>query len=942
VRKIFVLVITTLITATFSYAQTGKIAGKVLNEKNEPLSGVSIKIDESAAGGVATDVEGRFLIKLKPGKHSLTLTSVGYNNKTITDVQVDNNGLQELTIVMQAKSKELSAVVVSVSARRETDFALLNMQKNNASISDGISAETIKRSPDKNTGEVLKRVSGTSIQDNKFVVVRGLIDRYNVATINNAMLPSTEPDRRAFSFDIIPSSLIDNIMIYKTANPDLPGDFAGGVVQVSTKDVPSKNFLSLGVGASYNTISTGKDFNPGYLSPTDYLGFDDGSRKLPDNFPTKTRLQGSGVSWATRAEYSRLLKNTYGDRYKGNALPNQSYQLSWGKRFDLKNSAVIGSILALTYRNSQTLVEGVRSEFDNNSFPGTNGAAYTYNDSTYKFSTSIGALYNISYKKGNTKIAFKNLFNRLLESTNLLRSGPQYYNSFLSLNAQGGETVIKTLYSTQLEGDHSFKNKSKLTWNVNYALTLRDNPDYKFAPFAKDSSDLGKADVPYTVVLRDTYRFFANLEEHAVGGNVNYSRPLSLFGDKAGTIKVGLLSQYKYREFKARIFRYNSAPSGFNEAILTMPVKTIFQDANMNENGLALEEITNPTDKYDANSMLNAGYVMLDNRLNDKLRLVWGVRVENFRFRVNTFDLSGLPAKPDKSYLDILPSLNLTYSLNARSNLRFSASRTVSRPEFREVANFAFYDFVRNVQVTGNTKLERSQNTNVDLRYEIYPTNGEVISASVFVKHFNKPIEQFVDPGSNPLNMMFRYYNAKYAMNYGIEAEIKKRLSFLGKQEWLEDLFVFANAALIKSTVNVDGLDVAVADKDRPMQGQSPYVINAGLTYAGRGSTSASLLVNRIGQRIEAVGNDPVGIPDIYENGRTIIDIQLSQKVFRKKGEIKLNISDLLNQKSIFYQNYRTDLHKISDKRSYKSSEDRIWASYRYGSSIGLSFTYNL
>jgi TonB-dependent receptor len=938
VRKIFVLVIISLLAATFSYAQTGKISGKVLNEKNEPLHGVSIKIDENATGGVATDVEGRFLLKLKPGKYTLTLTSVGYNNKTITDVQVDADGLQELNIVMQATSKELKAVVVSVSAKRETDFALLNMQKNNASISDGISAESIKRSPDKNTGEVLKRVSGTSIQDNKFVVVRGLIDRYNVATINNAMLPSTEPDRRAFSFDIIPSSLIDNIMIYKTANPDLPGDFAGGVVQVSTKDVPSRNFLSLGAGASYNTISTGKDFNPGYVSQTDYLGFDDGSRKLSNSFPSRKNFQGQ--DFEPRAEYSKLLKNTYGDRYNGNALPGQNYQLSWGKRFDLKNTGVIGSILSLTYRNSQSFVEGTRMEYDNQ-FPQVNGAAYNYKDSTYKFTTSLGALFNLSYKKGNTKIAFKNLFNRLFENTNLIRNGIQYYSSNAAIYAQGTETIVKTLYSTQLEGETSFRNKSKLTWNANYALTLRDNPDYKFAPFIKSEADANKADVPYEVVLRDTYRFFANLEEHAVGGNVNYSRPLSLFGDKASTIKLGLLSQYKTREFSARIFRYNKSPySSFNEGLLTMPVKYIFQDANMNRDGFALEEITNLTDKYDANSLLNAGYVMFDNRLNEKFRLVWGLRVESFGFVVNTFDFSGLKVKAKKDYVDILPSLNLTYSMNARSNLRFSASRTVSRPEFREIANFSFYDFVRNVQVRGNTKLERSQNTNIDLRYETYPSNGEVISASVFVKHFNKPIEQYVDAGSSSLNMVLSYFNAKYALNYGIEAEIKKRLSFLGKQEWLEDMFIFANAAVIKSNVNVDGLDIAVADKDRPMQGQSPYVINAGLTYAGSGNLSASLLVNRIGQRIEAVGNDPKGIPDIYENGRTILDFQISQKVFRKKGEIKLNISDLLNQKSVFYQNYRVDTDKIS-KRSYKASEDRVWASSRFGSSIGLSFNYN-
>lgn len=933
------ILVTGLLCTLLTYAQpTATITGKVINEKNEPLNGVSIRVAEQSTGGVATDVEGRFILKLKPGKYTLILTSVGYNNKTVTDVVVEQTGVQELNVVMQAASKELKAVTVSVSARRETDFALLNMQKNNASISDGISAESIRRSPDKNTGEVLKRVSGTSIQDNKFVVVRGLIDRYNIATINNALLPSTEPDRRAFSFDIIPSNLIDNIMIYKTANPDLPGDFAGGVVQVSTKDVPAKNFLSLGAGLSMNTLSTGKDFNPGYVGQYDYLGFDDGSRRLPDAFPSRRNFNGS---FEERAAYSRLLKNTYGDRYDGNALPNQSYQLSWGKRFNLKNEGVIGSILSLTYRNNQSLVEGIRMEYDNNRRD-INGAAYNYIDSTFKFTTSLGGLLNLSYKKANTKISFKNLFNRLFENSNMIRNGIQYYSGDASIYAQGGETVIKTLYSTQLEGDHSYKNKSKLTWNLNYALTLRDNPDYRFAPFIKGFDDAGKPEVPYEIMLRDTYRFFANLEEHAFGGNINYSMPFRLFGDKASTFKFGALSQYKTRDFSARIFRYNRSPrASFNDALLTMPVKTIFSRANMYADGFALEEITNTTDRYDASSMLNAGYVMFDNRLGEKYRLVWGVRVESFGFDVKTSDLSGIRVNPKKDYLDILPSVNLTYKMTGRTNLRFSASRTVSRPEFREIANFSFYDFVRNVQVRGNTELERSQNTNIDLRFETYPSNGEIISASVFAKHFNKPIEQRVDPGSGPLNMMFVYFNAKYALNYGIEAEIKKRLSFLGEQPWLENFFIFANAAFIKSNVNVDGLDVAVADDDRPMQGQSPYLINAGLQYTSTNNDfSANLLVNRIGPRIEAVGNDPKGIPDIYENGRTIIDFQISEKVLRKRGEIKLNISDLLNQKQILYQNYRMDTDKIS-KRGYKAGEDRIWSSSRFGTSIGLSFTYN-
>ncbi len=925
-----------LSTITVTAQSPITVSGKVINEKNEPINGVSIRVN-GIPGGVTSDVEGQFRIKLDAGKKYVVIfSSIGYATKEISDV--GGNALQELNVVMELANSELNAVIVRATARRESDNALLNLQKNNAAISDGISAETIKRSPDKNTGEVLKRVSGTSIQDNKFVIVRGLVDRYNIAIINNAILPSSEPDRRAFSFDIIPSSLIDNIVIYKTANPDLPGDFAGGVVQISTKDVPTNNFLSLGAGLSVNTISTGKDFNPGYVAKYDYLGFDDGSRKLPDGFPSRKGFQGQ--SFSNRAQFSQLLKNTYGDRYNGNALPNQSYQLTWGQRYTLKNDAVLGSIFGVTYRNSQGFVEGVRSEYDNQ-FSQVNGAAYTYNDSTYRFNTTLGGLLNLSYKKGNSKISFKNLFNRSFENSNLQRSGIQYYSGYASIFAQGAETIIKTLYSTQLEGDHSLKNKAKLSWNLNYALTMRDNPDYRFAPFIKDSSNASKPDVPYEVVLRDTYRFFANLEENAFGGNLNYAVPLSLFGKKSGTLKVGAFSQYKTRDFSARIFRYNKSPgSGFNDNILLMSPKSIFSRVNMQPNGLALEEITNNTDSYDASTLLNAGYAMLDSKLAEKWRLVWGLRVESFGFEVNTADFSGAKVKAKKDYIDILPSINLTYKLTANTNLRFSASRTVSRPEFREIANFSFYDFVRNVQVRGNTKLERSQNTNIDLRFETYPSNGEIFSASVFAKHFNKPIELRVDPGSNTLNLIFEYYNAKYALNYGVETEIRKRLSFIGEASWLENLYVFANAAYIHSTVNVDGLDVAVADKDRPMQGQSPYLFNAGLSYSiNNNDFTANLLANRIGHRIEAVGNDPVGLPDIYENGRTVVDFQISKKIFHKKGEVRINISDLLNQRQIFYQNYRTDKGVIS-KKHYEKDNDRIWASSRFGTNFGASFLY--
>ncbi len=909
-----------------AFAADGRVVGKIIDQQtNEALIGVTIIVEGTGKGAV-TDVEGRFNLSLEPGSYSLLFQYVGYQKKILSDVTVKPSGVLELKVALQTASQNMKEVVVTASVKKETINALLSMQKNNASISDGISAESIRKSPDRSTSQVLKRVSGTSIQDNKFVVVRGLTDRYNAATINNAILPSSEPDRKAFSFDIVPSSLIDNILIYKTANPDLPGDFAGGVVQVMTKDIPNHSFLDISASIGANTISTGKDFNPGYAGAYDFFGFDDGNRALPDGFPSTSKFRRASIE--QQVSYARKLPNHYGDRYDGDAWPSQNYQVNWGYKKSLKNKGTFGSILSLTYQNSQNIVHGERRDYEGQ---GLDFLAFDYKDTSHKFSTNLGALANFAYKKGGTKIAFKNLFNRLFENNNLLRTG---FRDNQYVEANGTETVIKTLFSSQLEGQHRVGKDAKLSWNLNYALTMRDQPDYHYLSYEKDSSLRTDPKVPMEAVIKDTYRLFSNLEENAFGGNVNYQVPFNWIGQKQ-TFKAGLLKQYKTRDFSARIFRYARGVNFNNTALLSLSPKRIFRDENIGREGFVLEEITNNTDKYDAWSDLNAGYLMLDNRLGESFRLVWGVRLESFNYEVNTADFSGEKVKVNNEYFDVLPSLNLTYHLSNKTNLRLSGSRTVTRPEFREVANFSYYDFVRNAIIKGNPELERSQNTNVDLRYEIYPNAGEVFSASVFLKHFSKPIEQVVPLGAPASNLILTFANPNSAKSYGIEMEVRKNLGFLSQAGWLENFVVFANAAYIKSTVDLSGSSFGVADPDRPMQGQSPYLINAGLQYNSPDTRwSLNALYNRVGQRIAAVGFGKE-YPDIYENGRNILDFQISRKILHNKGQLKLNIGDILGQKAIFYQN-------MNDRRTYQEGTDKMQYTFRYGTNFSLGLSLNL
>jgi hypothetical protein len=913
-------------------AQTGKIAGRLTSAKRgDNVAGANVSI-QGTDRRTTSDVEGRFSFSNVPvGTYVLVFESLGFQKKAVSEVEVKADEVATMEVLMEEQVKTMTEVTVTATPRKmETVNALLVRQKNLPNISDGISAESIKRSPDKNTSEVLKRVSGATIQDNKYVIVRGLADRYNVATLNNAVLPSTEADRKVFSFDIIPSNLVDNIQIFKTAAPDLPGDFSGGVVQVNTQDVPNKNQLSLSAGVSYNTISTGKDFRIGYLGKYDYLGFESGKRRLPSGLPNLR----SFTDVDQLIEASKLPNNLFGDRYSGRAWPGQSYQVSWARKYDLKDGATIGTILSATYRNSQNIQFSERIEY---TVPTEFQSAplYDYKDTIYRFSTTLGAMANVAYKKGRNKISFKNLFNRLMDVTDINREG--FNNDNIQyVRASSNETNIKTLLSSQLEGEHTMgKRLDKLTWNLNFAYTGGEQPDYRISPYAKNLNDLNDKDVPFRVILRDSYRFFSELNDFAYGGNINYSVPFKWKNGERNTFKAGASYLYKTRDYEARAFRYKPAiQTQFNTNLLAVQPEFVFDPAYMSRQGLVLDEITNNSDRYEGESNTVAGYAMLDNRLGTKVRLVWGLRVENFDYTVTTADFSNPNIEIKRNYLDFMPSVNLTYNLSAKSNLRFGGWRSVSRPDFREVANFQFYDFSRNAIIKGNADLERSQNTNLDLRFETYPNSGEIFSVSVFAKHFDRPIETVIPSGAVATNLIITYANPKSALSYGAELEFRKRLSFFDSK-FLQQFTVFGNFAVIGSSVDFSGADISIFDADRPLQGQSPYIVNGGIQYVTEeGKYSFTGLVNRIGHRIALVGFQ--GYPDIYENGRTVIDLQFAMKMMKDKAELKFTAGDILNQRAIFYQNAGD-----FTKRSFKESEDNVWNTFRYGTNLSLSFSVN-
>lgn len=895
----------------------GKIAGKVTDKKTgEALIGLTVKVQGSTKG-TSTDVEGRYSIPgLTAGKHTLVFSYIGYSSKSVSDIIVKASQVTNTDIVMEeSEGNSLNEVVINVSARRENIGALYAQQKNSISISSGISADVIKRSPDRNTSEVLKRVSGASIQDGKFVVVRGLSDRYNSAQINGASLPSSEPDRKAFAFDLFPSNLVDRIVINKTASPDLPGDFAGGVVQIFTKDVPDQNFLELSLGYGYNTESTGKDFVANERGSAEWLGFYSKDRKLPSDFPKSLSDLNSNTNELINA--SKKLPNAFAEKVT-TALPTQNYQLSWGVRKDLKNEAVFGSIISLTYRNAQNLLEYQRNDWDNE----TRTSPLRENiDSQNRYNVTWGGLANFSYKKGTSKYSWKNSYNRVLDELYYNRQG-QHFVNLVNTQSRNSDPVERSLYNTQVEGEHQLNSDNlKLNWNLNFADISRNQSDLRSIAYQKNFT---QSDSEYSLDPRSTRRFFSSLSEQNYGANVNLSLPFE-FKESKSTFKTGLSALYKDRDFQARSFQYEE----LGNANATLPYDQIFDSSNIGMNGYILDETTNPQDVYAAQSILGAGYLMVDSKW-EKIRAVFGSRFEYYGQRLDAVGPNLRPADGDQDYFDILPSANLSYSITDKSNFRISGSRTVSRPEFREIAPFQFYDYQLSAFTQGTSSLKRSSNWNADVRYEFYPSNGEAFTVSGFYKFFENPIELFANSQSNADSRLFEFINSTNAKTFGIELDFRKKLNFLADANILEDLTLFANATLIKSEVK-DQYS-SWREKRRPLQGQSPYLINGGLQYSSStAGLSITALYNRIGERLSVVGYQ--GYPDWFENARDLVDFQVSQKLWGEKAELKLNISDVFNQKVRVYQN-------LDSKNSYDDSLDRNIYNYRPGSNYSLSFNY--
>jgi outer membrane receptor protein involved in Fe transport len=934
------------------YAQYGKISGKIADKKTgEELIGVTVQL-EGTSWGAVTDFEGKYLIThVTPGKYNVVFSYVSYQKKIVSGIEIKADDVTSLNLGLEEATHEIKEVVVTTEVKRENASGLLIQQKNAASISDGISADAIRRTPDRNTGDVLKRISGASVQDNRFAIIRGLNERYTAAYINGAPLPSSESDRKAFSFDLFPASLLDNVVVLKTATPDLPAEFAGGVIQINTRSIPDKNFQLLSVTGGYNAITTFKDQVYAKGGKLDFLGIDDGTRALPSaipddkNFPTLA---------SDRAQLGRSMKNDWG-LYNKSFLPNFGLQYSLGRVWDMKKSQ-LGAIFALTYNRNYSYSTTVRKQFDSNYDPTVpNQITEDYLDKNYVTQTLSGALANFAYKIGTDhQIGFKNLFSVNTEDRVILRTGtstPLDPNPTMLQSSAVWFTSNK-IYSGQLTGTHYFAApKIKFNWIGSYSNVVRDIPDLRRNSYSRNKFGQTNEDTMYRANVAQSnvgpdYAgniFYGSMAEQIYSMKMDVARafdfkPIHLKNE----IKAGVFAQDRSRDFLSRQLGYikYAVPGSltFPDSLLTLPPDKIFSSQNMGVTspgygGFALSNKYKPTDSYSASSKLFATYLMFDQKFRERIRLIWGVRMEKFeQYLFTTLD-NKQPLNIARTQVDFLPSANLVYSVTENQNLRVSYSQTVNRPEFRELAPFAFYDFSTRFVVSGNSDLSRALIHNYDVRYEWYPGRGQLFSVSGFYKNFINPIEQIMRPDvTNEIS----YRNIKSATNSGMEIEWRLVVGALlnsPADHFLNKITLFSNVAIIRSKADVTGI-AGAPTSTRPLQGQSPYIINAGIAYFDyNNGLSFAINYNKTGQRIAIVGT--ANEPDIWENGRDVIDIQLGKSFLKNRLDVRFNIKDVLAQDLYFFQD------RNHNSRFDMTKDNHIWVT-NFGQVLSINIGYKL
>lgn len=934
---------------TLALGQQGTLAGKVTDKKtSEGVIGATVLVTGTIQAAPVS-VDGSYTLPLDAGTYSITITYVGYKPLTFPGIVIKSGQTTTLNGTMEESSTSLGDVVVTGVKQTGTEVALIQDLRRSEVVVSGMSNDQIVKTLDRDAAEVVKRIPGVTIQNNNFIVIRGLAERYNTVMLNDALTPSAETDTRSFSFDILPSSVIDRVLIFKSGAPELPGEFGGGIVKVYTKNSVLENSTSLslsGWARSTNTFKGG--FQSTDHSSTDFLGFDNGQREMPDllgNLNNRTQTTETQL-----ANGRTTLRNEFLPRII-TSRPDVRFSLGLNRKFEI-GKVYVSNVTSISYSSTQEQYTSERQRYDfyDPKFPDLMPLAqYRYEDTRSLSAVRLGVIHNYQIRLNDrNRLEFRNFFNQYGTDEVVNRRGPNYseipdigneHNDY-SLHYQS-----RSIYSGQLGGNHEVgpANRTTLTWAAGYNYVNRNEPDYRQNQQtrtydAKRPGDLNPA--PFEVGINDvpqtSARFFATLKENTYMASGQAERRFTgrdTLSANLYKLRAGFYTEQKSRDYDSRFFNYARVRPGFSPAIGALPLSTIFSPENLNTtNGFVLRDNTNDEDRYTGENTLVAGYISGVAPLSDKFNLTGGVRVEyNRKF----LESGGTKSPYEEKKTFVLPSLNATYNFNERHLLRAGGSISVNRPEFREVAQYNYYDFSNNFFIKGDSTLKTAKIYNADLRYEFYPTRSEMISVGVFYKHFTNAIEQVTSPSTGS-ELFLTYQNAPKAYDLGVEVEARKSMVGLTDNPFLQHFSFILNASLIKSRVQLDttlASNTNFAITDRALQGQSPYVVNVGLFYQDdERHWQISAQYNVVGPRISFVG-DKQNNPSIIEQQRHVVDLALTKGV-GTHFEVRAGVQNLLNQ--FVRQNYDFDRNGEINGIEKNASFNR----YRRGTYSTLGLTY--
>lgn len=888
--KVFFFIL--LLVLSTMTVMAGNIKGTVLDKQTkEPLTGATIQITGTAQGVVA-DIDGNYTLNVNDGTYTITVRYIGYKDILLNSIKVKAETL--LNFEMESDAQALGEVSVVAKKNLESERAL-QMERQKATLAiENLGAKEMSIKGISNVEEGVKKITGISIASAGQLIVRGLGDRYSTTTLNGLPIASPNPDNKLIPLDIFPASTVQNITVSKVYDASAFADYSGAHIDISTKENVGSDFLSISfnAGGKFNTL--GKDF---------YRMDCDGSLFKTPSLDQKL-IDMSLTDYEEYARHNRLFNTSFQVSRK-TALPEFGGNIGFGKRFTLGGNevSVLGSI-------------GVSNDLqtmDNASIrtlEATGNTLNEFNYDSYSNELKIAALGNLGYSfRTSDHIGYTFFYARNAIDTYMRREGVDYEDHHLI--GSNNVTHIYSLQNHQVNGKHYFGKQWDLNWGGSYSKTSSDEPDRRQVMFIREDDQIKL----FKLNRQETMRYFGSLNEDEWVGDLTASYR---FGDN-NKLQAGFTYKDKNRDYMGTRFYYNL--NKLNPTITDIYDTNSFLNMENVENGsITIDRKKQPKDSYTAGNSIYAGYIATEYYPVAPLLVNLGVRYEISKQWVDYYTDGGKAERSELNKNDLFPSLNMKYQMNEKNSLRFAFSRTVTRPSFIEMAPFLYQESYGSAQIRGNADLQNGYNYNIDLRYELFEKNGDMLSITAYYKHLKAPIERVQTLSGGSAVHSFR--NADNGMATGVEIEFRKEI--------VKDLRFGVNGSYMYTNVKLPE-GGAYTNSQRALQGASPYLANADLTYSPAFSNdrqlSVALLYNLQGPRIHSVGIS--GLGDIKQQPVHTLNFTGSYR-FNRRFAVKLQVNDLLNQDILFKQEVPTTGDKVEVER------------FRKGTGFEVGFSYDL